>query len=182
MIHSDQRLGSDRSLSKSSANLPQLTLRPGFTPPTMSASITTNANSAQQRPRRGGRGGGRGFRGHGRGGGPTQRKPQNDSTPAESVETVGTPATPTEVAPNIAEPDTVAENTTTVPQDDDSGTCFICAEPVMYYSVSECNHRTCHVCALRLRALYKRHDCTFCKVHLCFICRKGFKSIIASSP
>lgn len=41
--------------------------------------------------------------------------------------------------------------------------CFICAEPVKYYSVSACNHRTCHVCALRLRALYKKLDCTFCK-------------------
>ncbi|KZT23989.1 hypothetical protein NEOLEDRAFT_1135822 [Neolentinus lepideus HHB14362 ss-1] len=41
--------------------------------------------------------------------------------------------------------------------------CWICAEPVKYWSVSECNHRTCHVCALRLRALYKKLDCTFCK-------------------
>jgi hypothetical protein len=42
-------------------------------------------------------------------------------------------------------------------------TCWICAEPVKYWSVSECNHRTCHVCALRLRALYKKMECTFCK-------------------
>jgi len=42
--------------------------------------------------------------------------------------------------------------------------CWICAEPVKYYSVSTCNHRTCHVCALRLRALYKKLDCAFCKV------------------
>lgn len=42
--------------------------------------------------------------------------------------------------------------------------CLICAEPVKYYAVSDCNHRTCHVCALRLRALYKKLDCTFCKV------------------
>ena len=42
--------------------------------------------------------------------------------------------------------------------------CFICAEPVKYYAVSVCNHRTCHVCSLRLRALYKKLDCTFCKV------------------
>ena len=42
--------------------------------------------------------------------------------------------------------------------------CWICAEPVKYYSLSECNHRTCHVCAIRLRALYKKTDCTFCKV------------------
>jgi hypothetical protein len=48
--------------------------------------------------------------------------------------------------------------------DADSDICWICAEPVKYYSLSECNHRTCHVCAIRLRALYKKTDCTFCKV------------------
>ena len=46
----------------------------------------------------------------------------------------------------------------------DDDVCWICAEPVKYWSVSECNHRTCHVCGLRLRALYKKTDCTFCKV------------------
>ncbi|KAJ7147912.1 hypothetical protein C8R43DRAFT_889420 [Mycena crocata] len=48
-------------------------------------------------------------------------------------------------------------------EDDDVAICWICAEPVKYYAVSECNHRTCHVCSLRLRALYKKNDCTFCK-------------------
>ena len=48
--------------------------------------------------------------------------------------------------------------------DSEEGSCWICAEPVKYYSVSECNHRTCHICALRLRALYKKLECTFCKV------------------
>ena len=54
---------------------------------------------------------------------------------------------------------------------DESSVCFICAERVKFWSVSECNHRTCHVCALRLRALYKRMDCTFCKVgvHSCYL-------------
>jgi len=47
--------------------------------------------------------------------------------------------------------------------------CWICAEQVKYYAVSECNHRTCHVCALRLRALYKKMECTFCKVGCVFI-------------
>ncbi|KAL1743416.1 hypothetical protein HDZ31DRAFT_83411 [Schizophyllum fasciatum] len=47
--------------------------------------------------------------------------------------------------------------------DADAPVCFICAEPVKYYAVSACNHRTCHVCSLRLRALYKKTDCTFCK-------------------
>lgn len=43
--------------------------------------------------------------------------------------------------------------------------CFICAEgPVEYWSVGACNHRTCHTCSIRLRALYKKNECTFCKV------------------
>lgn len=46
----------------------------------------------------------------------------------------------------------------------ESDLCLICAEPVKFYAFSECNHRTCHVCALRLRALYKKENCTFCKV------------------
>ncbi|CAO1614811.1 unnamed protein product [Jaminaea pallidilutea] len=44
--------------------------------------------------------------------------------------------------------------------------CWICAEPVRLYSVGPCNHRTCHICALRLRALYKVRECTFCKSSL----------------
>ena len=47
---------------------------------------------------------------------------------------------------------------------DDAEVCWICAEPVKYYSVPECDHRTCHVCALRLRVLYKKLECAFCKV------------------
>ncbi|KAJ7187604.1 hypothetical protein GGX14DRAFT_611193 [Mycena pura] len=46
---------------------------------------------------------------------------------------------------------------------EDVAVCWICAELVKYYAVSDCNHRTCHVCALRLRALYKNDHCTFCK-------------------
>ncbi|CAG8465516.1 1191_t:CDS:10 [Ambispora leptoticha] len=45
----------------------------------------------------------------------------------------------------------------------DTNICFICAEKIQYYAVSSCNHRTCHICCLRLRALYKTQDCTFCK-------------------
>ncbi|KAK9460361.1 uncharacterized protein V1516DRAFT_638763 [Lipomyces oligophaga] len=42
-------------------------------------------------------------------------------------------------------------------------TCFICAEPVKYSAVSPCNHRSCHVCALRMRALYKTNACVHCR-------------------
>ncbi|KAK9468168.1 hypothetical protein V1512DRAFT_221224 [Lipomyces arxii] len=41
--------------------------------------------------------------------------------------------------------------------------CFICAEPIKYSAVSPCNHRSCHVCALRMRALYKTNACVHCR-------------------
>ncbi len=44
--------------------------------------------------------------------------------------------------------------------------CFICASPVVHNSVGPCNHRTCHICALRLRALYKTKACAHCRVSL----------------
>ena len=46
----------------------------------------------------------------------------------------------------------------------EDGICFICADEVTYWAVGECGHRTCHVCSIRLRALFKKTDCTFCKV------------------
>lgn len=44
--------------------------------------------------------------------------------------------------------------------------CFICASPVVHHSVAPCNHRTCHICALRLRALYKTNACAHCRVRV----------------
>ncbi|PWN53284.1 hypothetical protein IE53DRAFT_190151 [Violaceomyces palustris] len=54
-----------------------------------------------------------------------------------------------------------AEQATEPPPEADL--CFICADPVKLYSVAPCDHKTCHICAVRLRALYKKKDCTFCK-------------------
>lgn len=50
--------------------------------------------------------------------------------------------------------------------DEEEDLCWICAEPAKLYSVGPCNHRTCHICAIRLRALYKVRECTFCKASL----------------
>ena len=47
---------------------------------------------------------------------------------------------------------------------DDAEVCFICASKVEHTSVAPCNHRTCHICALRLRALYKTKACAHCRV------------------
>lgn len=41
--------------------------------------------------------------------------------------------------------------------------CIICTEPITFYAVADCNHRTCHLCSLRLRALYKIKNCAYCK-------------------
>ena len=41
--------------------------------------------------------------------------------------------------------------------------CFICANPVVHNSVAPCDHRTCHICALRMRALYKTKACAHCR-------------------
>ncbi|PLB45280.1 hypothetical protein P170DRAFT_440420 [Aspergillus steynii IBT 23096] len=46
---------------------------------------------------------------------------------------------------------------------DDGEVCFICASAVEHTSVSPCNHRTCHICAIRLRALYKNKACAHCR-------------------
>ncbi|KAF7326025.1 RING-type domain-containing protein [Mycena kentingensis (nom. inval.)] len=97
---------------------------------------TQSARSGKQGKSRGkGRGGGRGGR-------TATADKAPDTTPASAEESVASADTAT---------------------DADEAVCWICAEPVKYYAVSECNHRTCHVCSLRLRALYKKTECTFCK-------------------
>lgn len=131
----------------------------------MYASVATaDTNAAKPKPyrSRGGRDRGSGHRG------PTPRRPQNDPAPADSTVAADTSATPTTAAPTVANSSTVADNTDATSQDDDTVTCLICTEPMTmkYYSISECNHKTCHVCALRLRALWKRQDCSFCKVRI----------------
>lgn len=111
---------------------------------------------ATQTPTRGtGNRGRRGNKGRGGSRGGRQGGPKQDSK---------APVQKEEENANIT--DTRADTGTTeaVSEADDTAICWICAEPVKYYSVSQCNHRTCHVCGLRLRALYKKLECTFCKV------------------
>ncbi|KAG1085569.1 hypothetical protein G6F42_021348 [Rhizopus arrhizus] len=48
-------------------------------------------------------------------------------------------------------------------EDPDAEVCFICTRPIDYYAVAPCDHRTCHMCTLRLRVLYKTKNCAYCK-------------------
>ncbi|KAL8731544.1 MAG: hypothetical protein Q9166_003390 [cf. Caloplaca sp. 2 TL-2023] len=47
--------------------------------------------------------------------------------------------------------------------DEDTEVCFICASQVVHNAIAPCNHGTCHICALRLRALYKTRACAHCR-------------------
>ena len=121
----------------------------------------------QNQPRRAARSSHGRRRPHGRGGrGGAKSAPVSTHTVSCSS---APPNSLTSAAGEKNDQDDPAVQTQTDSQQDDSqeqDLCWICAEPIKYYAVSECNHRTCHVCALRLRALYKKLDCTFCKVRL----------------
>ncbi|KAI3322135.1 hypothetical protein HD806DRAFT_501085 [Xylariaceae sp. AK1471] len=54
-------------------------------------------------------------------------------------------------------------------EDIEAEVCFICASPVIHQSVAPCNHRTCHICALRMRALYKNKECAHCRTVAPFV-------------
>ncbi|KAG7100058.1 hypothetical protein E1B28_001843 [Marasmius oreades] len=115
---------------------------------------TTTATTRGTKQSRGGRGGRGGNRGKGRG---SIRGADIPSKKEENGQSISPPVTdvPSEKK-DTAKPEEAEK-------EEEEAVCWICAEPVKYYSVSACNHRTCHVCALRLRALYKKKDCTFCK-------------------
>ena len=50
-------------------------------------------------------------------------------------------------------------------EDQERSVCFICAaEHPNLWSISECSHRVCSICSLRLRLLYKTCKCSWCKV------------------
>lgn len=61
---------------------------------------------------------------------------------------------------------TQAQDSNGEEEEDEREVCFICASPVVYQSTAPCNHQTCHICALRLRALYKTRACAHCRVSL----------------
>ncbi|EXJ61304.1 uncharacterized protein A1O5_11861 [Cladophialophora psammophila CBS 110553] len=47
--------------------------------------------------------------------------------------------------------------------------CFICASPIEHVSIAPCNHQNCHICSLRLRALYKTRACAHCRTETPFV-------------
>lgn len=83
-------------------------------------------------------------------------KPLNDNgttTGGDSRSTI--PTAPSSESTSTDKPDEPAE-----PED----ICIICASEVVYYAVPPCNHRSCHICSLRLRSLYQTKACPQCRV------------------
>jgi len=98
----------------------------------------------------------------------TRKKEKADPSAASAATQTRAPRTIAATDPidlqagkTVAAPPAVAE----APEDDeDRPQCFICTENIVIFAVSDCNHRTCHLCSLRLRALYKTKNCAYCKV------------------
>lgn len=125
-----------------------------------------------------GRGRGRGHRGgRGRGRGHSRNPSQNtvpnlppahtelDSENSSERPPGGFGGRLTEVAQNQ---DEVKAESEAVEKEDaiteDGEVCFICASPIEHLAIAPCNHQTCHICSLRLRALYKTRACAHCRV------------------
>ncbi|KAF2630804.1 hypothetical protein BU25DRAFT_455870 [Macroventuria anomochaeta] len=104
---------------------------------------------------RGGSSGGRGRGGRGRGDGTNNRggRLAVDKGKAPAVEGEER----SEALPTIAKP--ASEEAV----DDDAEVCFICASPVQHTAIAPCNHRSCHICSIRMRALYKTKACAHCR-------------------
>lgn len=103
------------------------------------------------------RGGGRGGRGRGGGNLPAAHTPAA-STPDEKT---GDDAKPPQAAklPTFKTRNQGQDEAA----DPEEEVCFICASPIDHHSIAPCNHQTCHICSLRMRALYKDQNCPHCR-------------------
>ncbi|ATY63616.1 Zinc RING FYVE PHD-type [Cordyceps militaris] len=112
-------------------------------------------------------GGGRRGRGGNRGGAKQDDLPAEPA--AQDVALAARAAKEEASANSIAAP---AHQATQKPDDDDDEAeevCFICANPVAHHSIAPCNHKTCHICGLRMRALYKTKDCAHCRTEAPYV-------------
>ncbi|KAL5448563.1 hypothetical protein PMIN06_007144 [Paraphaeosphaeria minitans] len=160
-------------MDSTSANLPA----PGGTPAGLNPASPTRGGRARGRGRgfysggseqnhehTGGRGRGRGGIQAGRGRGRADRD-GGARRGARSLEKGKSPATS---APDnngvLAAPARPVVLGSAADADAEEGeVCFICASPVQHTAVAPCNHRSCHICSLRLRALYKTKACAHCR-------------------
>ena len=135
------------------------------------------ASQYHEGARGGNRRGGRGNWGNRSDGGPNQRARHLASSANSLVPPIPPPpglggggsfgGRPTKDAESKEGDENKGQNKTE--DDAEAEVCFICASPVVHNSVAPCNHRTCHICALRLRALYKTRACAHCRTEAKFV-------------
>ena len=94
------------------------------------------------------------YRAEGRGKGRRQGRRQSAGETGAAL-----PNAPSQQAVGVPSPEAQKVHTA-----DDTDLCFICANPIKFTSITPCNHKSCHVCALRMRALYENKDCPHCRV------------------
>lgn len=121
------------------------------------------------RGNRSGRGRGRGEgAGQNRGGNRSRGRGGNNAGASGPVENGGAPR-PAAGAKEALLKSKAAPAEGTEEEDDDAEVCFICANPIQHHAVTPCNHITCHICALRIRALYKNKGCPHCRTESPFV-------------
>ncbi|KAH6675242.1 zinc finger protein [Plectosphaerella plurivora] len=114
-----------------------------------------------------GRGRGDGSRGNAsRGRGQRPRGRGNDTPRAGAAEPAANAPTQGDAPPPTVE-GKAPEGVPATAEGDE--VCFICADPIKFHSVAPCNHKTCHICGLRMRALYKTKDCPHCRTAAPFV-------------
>ncbi|KAK6587395.1 hypothetical protein PZA11_000685 [Diplocarpon coronariae] len=79
------------------------------------------------------------------------------------------PADAAKPAVRYKRPEAAQREEVKVEEDVDAEVCFICASEVTHESIASCNHRTCHICCLRMRALYKDLNCAHCRTPAPFV-------------
>ncbi|KAL0938304.1 E3 ubiquitin-protein ligase hel2 [Colletotrichum truncatum] len=137
--------------------------------PAADSSNPSRGNRNRGRGRGGGGGGGGGGNNAGsRGRGQRSGRGRGGNNAGAGAHT-NTPSAP-QVAPKaeskpLARAATEGDDTAST----DGEVCFICAEPIKFHSIAPCNHKTCHICGLRMRALYKTKDCPHCRTPSPFV-------------
>ncbi|OMP84916.1 LIM domain and RING finger protein [Diplodia seriata] len=132
-----------------------------------------NDNSASAGERGRGKGGRRGGRGRGNRGGrnaDTEGDGAGDNARAPTTKGNFGARLTTDANPTTDDTESKGKERVAAADDEDEGeVCFICASPILHHAVSPCNHRTCHICSLRLRALYKTKACAHCRTQSDFV-------------
>ncbi|PTB39109.1 uncharacterized protein TrAFT101_008093 [Trichoderma asperellum] len=145
-----------------------------MTAPEGAAQNTSRGDGSSRGRGRGGGGGSRGGGGGGakRGGRGSGNRGQGRGQKGTQDAAAATLAGSAEAAPSGAGKENKAMAATR-PEvddgDDDAEVCFICANPVAHHSIAPCNHKTCHICGLRMRALYKVKDCAHCRTPASYV-------------